>query len=93
MAQQIPLDESARADDGSKERGAHEVTSDVAYQRLAIVNVAFVGLPNATDWVLIDAGTMGSASAIASAARERFGDVPPRAIVMTHGQLRSLRCT
>ncbi|HEX8463607.1 MAG TPA: MBL fold metallo-hydrolase [Abditibacterium sp.] len=85
MAQQIELDDSARADSGAGEDGTHQVAPDVAYQRLAIVNCAFVGLPNSRDWVLIDAGTMGSAGLIVGAAQKRFGDAPPRAIVMTHG--------
>jgi glyoxylase-like metal-dependent hydrolase (beta-lactamase superfamily II) len=85
MAQQIELDESARADSGAIEDGTHPVAPDVAYQRLAIVNCAFVGLPGSNDWVLIDAGTMGTAPLIAGAAQKRFGDTPPRAIVMTHG--------
>lgn len=85
MAQQIELDEDARADDGHKENGVLEVTSDVAYQRLAIVNVAFIGFPNSRDWVLVDAGPSGAAKAILGAARARFGDAPPRAVVMTHG--------
>lgn len=89
MAQQVSIDEAARDEaaraDENAQGSTHEVTSDVAYQRLAIVNVAFVGLPNSPDWVLIDAGPMHSATAIMGAAKERFGDVPPRAIVMTHG--------
>jgi glyoxylase-like metal-dependent hydrolase (beta-lactamase superfamily II) len=85
MAQQIELDESARADEGAQPDGTHHVISDIAYQRLAIVNVIFVGEPGSKDWVLIDAGTMGAASLITSAAQKRFGDTPPRAIVMTHG--------
>ena len=85
MAQQIEIDNQARADAGAQEDGTHEVLPDVAYQRLAIVNVAFIGTPGSPDWVLIDAGPMKSASAIQSAARKRFGDAPPRAIVMTHG--------
>jgi hypothetical protein len=85
MAQQIDLDEQARADAGAQQDGTHEVAPDLAYQRLAIVNVAFVGLPGSNDWVLIDAGPMKSASAIMGAAQKRFGNAPPRAIVMTHG--------
>lgn len=85
MAQQIELDDSAQADEGAQADGTHEVLSDIAYQRLAIVNVIFVGEPGAKDWVLIDGGTMGTAELIASVAKKRFGDVPPRAIVMTHG--------
>lgn len=85
MAQQIELDDSAQADEGAQADGTHEVVSDVAYQRLAIVNVVFIGEPGSKDWVLLDAGTMGTAELIASVAQKRFGDTPPRAIVMTHG--------
>jgi glyoxylase-like metal-dependent hydrolase (beta-lactamase superfamily II) len=62
--------------------------SDVAYKRLAIVNVVFFGKANAGDgnWVLIDAGVAGTAAMIKRAADERFGeDAPPAAIIMTHG--------
>ncbi len=92
MAQQIPIDPSARADDpradDARHDGTHEVTPDVAYKRLAIVNVAFYGLAHAGDrgWVLIDAALPGTAGAIAKAAEERFGpEARPAAIVMTHG--------
>ncbi len=85
MAQQIELGEDARADSGAQGDGTHEVAPDVAYERLAIVNVAFIGAPGSADWVLIDAGPMLSASAILAAAKKRFGERPPRAIVMTHG--------
>ncbi len=92
MEQQIPLDASARADDpqadDARDDGTHEVTSDVAYKRLAIVNVAFYGTRGAGDrqWVLIDAGLPASAHAITKAAEERFGPGSrPAAIVMTHG--------
>ncbi len=85
MAQQIDLDEEARADAGAQSDGTHQVAPDLAYQRLAIVNVAFVGVPGSNDWVLIDAGPMKSASAIMGAAKKRFGNAAPRAIVMTHG--------
>ena len=92
MAQQIPLNPSARADDPEQDAvrgdGVHEVAPDLAYQRLAIVNVAFYGLPGAGDrhWVLIDAGLPGTAGRIADAAKARFGpEARPAAIVMTHG--------
>jgi len=84
---QVPLDDSARADI-VQDDGTHEVLADLAYQRLLIVNVTFGGLPGAGDgdWVLIDAGVMGSASAIRRAAARRFGeDSRPAAIVLTHG--------
>ncbi len=91
MAQQIPLDPAAAraaeiptgADDGT-----HQIAPDLAYQRLAIVNVAFHGAPGAADrqWVLIDAGVMGTTGLLASAAEARFGaNSRPSAIVLTHG--------
>jgi glyoxylase-like metal-dependent hydrolase (beta-lactamase superfamily II) len=61
---------------------------DVAYKQLMIVNVMFVGVPGCGDgnWVLVDAGVMGSAGAIRSAAKSRFGENGrPAAIVLTHG--------
>lgn len=92
MEPRIPLDPMGRADSpqhgASKDDGTHEVASDLAYKRLAIVNVAFYGAPGACDhqWVLIDAGVMGTAGLIAEAAAERFGpDARPAAIILTHG--------
>lgn len=87
MDKQIPLSENARADDGAHD-GIHDVTADIGYQRLMLVNVAYYGLPNAGDrgWVLIDAGLPGTAPLIRGAADERFGKgARPAAIVMTHG--------
>jgi glyoxylase-like metal-dependent hydrolase (beta-lactamase superfamily II) len=87
MPDQLPLDPNDRTDaDGAG--STHEVTPDLAYQRLAIVNVVFAGPPGSGNgrWVLVDAGVMGSAGAIASAVNERFGqDARPAAIVLTHG--------
>ena len=52
MAEQIPLDEHSRADhpevDTDNEDGAHEITDDLAYKRLAIVNVVYFGRVRAT---------------------------------------------
>jgi len=63
--------------------------TDVSYLTTVLVNVAFVGTPYARgplpEWVLIDAGIPMQASRIAAFARERFGDAPPRAILLTHG--------
>jgi glyoxylase-like metal-dependent hydrolase (beta-lactamase superfamily II) len=88
----IPVSESARADDPAaderRDDHTHEVAPDVAYKRLAIVNVALYGTPGAGSggWVLIDAGLPGTAGMITHAAGERFGkDAPPAAIVLTHG--------
>jgi glyoxylase-like metal-dependent hydrolase (beta-lactamase superfamily II) len=88
MAQQIPIDPSARADTGESDDHTFEVAPDLAYQRLAIVNVIYWGTPLAGDrqWVLIDAGVIGSMGAIERAANERFGaGARPSAIVLTHG--------
>ena len=61
--------------------------SDVAWLRTAIVNVAFVGAPDAGEggWILVDAGIQGSAERIARAAERRYGSARPAAIVLTHG--------
>ena len=92
MAEQIPLNTTARADDPQwdavRDDGTHELAPDLAYQRLAIVNVVFVGPAEAGDrgWVLVDAGIFGTARLIRSAAEKRFGaGARPAAIVMTHG--------
>lgn len=93
MAHEIPLPAEARADDprydDTRDDDTHEVAPDLAYQRLAIVNVAYIGYPGAGDqnWVLVDAGVTGmSAGAIREAAEDRFGpNARPKAIVMTHG--------
>ena len=92
MVQQIPVDPDARADDPKRDAAlggaAHEIASDLAYQRLLLVNVVFVGLPGAGDrgWVLIDAGVPGTRHSIEAAAEARFGTgARPAAIVMTHG--------
>ncbi len=85
MAQQIPMDPSDIAGT-AQDDGTMEVAPDLAYLRLAIVNAVLCGMPGARDWVLVDAGIMGMAGRIRRAAAERFGaDVPPAAIVLTHG--------
>src|SRR3954470_14086007 len=92
MAEQIPLDESSRADnpqlDAENDDNTHEVADDLAYKRLVLVNVVFVGHPHAADreWVLIDTGIAGSAGAITRAAHKRFGEHSrPAMILLTHG--------
>ncbi|MFL9826729.1 MBL fold metallo-hydrolase [Rhodoplanes sp. SY1] len=91
MARQISLDDTARADDPDRDAargdGTMEVLPDLAAQRLAIVNIAFAGPPQAGDrtWVLIDAGLFGTAELIRSAAARRFGMASrPAAILLTH---------
>jgi glyoxylase-like metal-dependent hydrolase (beta-lactamase superfamily II) len=81
---QIPMEYSAVVE-GALDHGMHELLSELAYQRLAIVNVMFVG-PRDGAWVLIDAGMAGSANIISNAAERRFEGRPrPQAIVLTHG--------
>jgi glyoxylase-like metal-dependent hydrolase (beta-lactamase superfamily II) len=91
MSEQIPLDPRSRADhpkaDAQRDDGTREVLPDLAYRRLAIVNVMFYGPRGAGDrnWVLIDAGVFGTMNLITSAAEERFGQgARPAAIIMTH---------
>lgn len=85
MAQQISLPSgSIRGTDGP--HATHRIAADITYQRLAIVNVVFIGVPGSTDWVLVDAGLAGTRDQILRAAASLFGaDVAPRAIVLTHG--------
>jgi glyoxylase-like metal-dependent hydrolase (beta-lactamase superfamily II) len=63
--------------------------SDVDYLTTLLVNVAFIGQPDPnsimSDWVLVDAGIPFHAARIAAFAAERFGPVPPRAVLLTHG--------
>src|SRR5688500_7123762 len=82
---QVPIDSSARADE-TEEGKTRAVLSDLAYQRLVIVNVVYYGDPTGGPWVLIDAGVMGTSGQIVAAAEERFGaDARPAAIILTHG--------
>jgi glyoxylase-like metal-dependent hydrolase (beta-lactamase superfamily II) len=88
MNKQIPLDPAARALSPDNDEAAQEIASDLAYRRLAIVNVVFFGRRGAGDrgWVLIDAGLPATEHLIVNAARERFGeDARPAAIIQTHG--------
>ncbi|MFC9774696.1 MBL fold metallo-hydrolase [Paenibacillus chitinolyticus] len=63
-----------------------EAAPDIYCLTLQIVNVVFVGeVSNPQGWVLVDAGMPRSADEIIQAAEKRFGTVPPRAIVLTHG--------
>ena len=66
-----------------------QVTPDIASKRLVMVNVVFIGGPEAKDreWVLVDAGLPGTAGVIARAAAQRFGNSRPAAILLTHGHI------
>jgi glyoxylase-like metal-dependent hydrolase (beta-lactamase superfamily II) len=82
--ERAPVDPLARADAGVHDDGTHEMRPDLAYARLAIVNVVFYGRAGTSGWVLVDAGVRGSAALIESAANKRFSS-PPKCIVLTHG--------
>jgi glyoxylase-like metal-dependent hydrolase (beta-lactamase superfamily II) len=85
---QISLQPETIVDLSHPDDGTHVIASDLAYRRLALVNVVFLGRPGAGDrqWTLIDAGVPGLGGLIESAASERFGqEARPAAIVMTHG--------
>lgn len=86
MDKQVPVDPEAQVN-GETQDGLHEIAPDLAYRRLAIVNVVYFGRPDAGDrqWVLIDAGVAGTAGLITADAESRFGKSRPAAIVMTHG--------
>lgn len=63
-----------------------EVRSDIYYYTDQIVNLCFIGEPDAKEWYLIDAGLPNSASEIRSVVQERFGEgSKPSAIILTHG--------
>lgn len=87
MPAQIPIDSNERngAVIDDQFDSLTEVTADVAYKRLILVNVVFYGRPGSRDWCLIDAGIHGSARAIINEAESRFDSRPPRCIILTHG--------
>ena len=60
------------------------VRDDVARLPIVFVNAYFVGAPDGP-WALVDTGLPGSAALTRAAARARFGDRPPDAILLTHG--------
>jgi glyoxylase-like metal-dependent hydrolase (beta-lactamase superfamily II) len=86
LSRQVPVPRRAvRPPRGGR---AHGLAPDIAWRRLAMVNVVFLGHPSAGDrgWVLVDAGLRGTARMIEAAAAERFGeDARPSAIILTHG--------
>jgi len=85
MSDQTSLTASALAPELATLDRADELGFDLAYQKTQLVNVVFFGPAAERGWVLIDAGTPGSAEQIFQAAAERFGEsIPPSAIVLTH---------
>ena len=87
VKKQISLPQESLTELSHPEDGTHVIAPDLAYRRLALANVVFLGRPGAGDrqGTLIDAGVPGLGSLIEGAASERFGqDARPAAIVMTH---------
>ena len=87
MAQQIPVGPQCVVAEEQPD-GTLGAADDIAYQRLMLVNVVYLGRLGAGPggWVLIDAGVPGTYHAILGAAEKRFGaGSKPAAIVMTHG--------
>lgn len=64
---------------------AREIAPGVAWLQLSIVNVFFVGRPGTGPWALVDTGMSTSTAKILQAAEDLYGDLPPAAIVLTHG--------
>lgn len=86
MAQQIPVDDQAQTGIEIPDEAVIEIAPDLAYRRLAMVNIVLFGQQKSREWVLIDAGLPGTAGMIARSAEARFGtDGPPAAILLTHG--------
>lgn len=87
MTQQIPTSDDALANEIQTD-GVHVIAPDIAYQRLAIANVVYVGVHGAPDgeWVLVDAGVPGTTGMILDSVEHRFGTkARPAAVVLTHG--------
>ncbi len=71
------------------EDGTRKVCDDVAYLKLSIVNVVFLGRSvSDSGWLLVDTGLPSSHERILEAAARRFGATSrPAAIIMTHGHI------
>jgi deazaflavin-dependent oxidoreductase (nitroreductase family) len=81
----IRLDWDAYAATGAEGEAGEEVAPGVVRIPLRIVNAFLVGDPGGP-WVLVDAGTPGSAEKIRAVAERRFGaGARPEAIILTHG--------
>jgi len=73
----IPMTSSSSYDDGV-------ISGDVYYYTNQIVNIAMVGKPGES-WFLVDAGMPASGKEILKVAKERFGERKPDFILLTHG--------
>lgn len=85
MNEQVPVPDIAVAPTRGRWKHSEELSEDIAYRRIMIANIVFVGRPQSSGWLLVDAGVGAAAGAIHEAAEERFGkNNPPVAIVLTH---------
>lgn len=64
---------------------ATEIISDVAMYRTLVSNVYMIDNPSNRSWILIDTGIFSYHNRIIAAAKKRFQDLPPKAIILTHG--------
>lgn len=64
----------------------HAARTDLFYYTNQIVNLVFIGNAGSEGWVLVDTGMPRCAYEIIKVAEDRFGkNVPPAAIILTHG--------
>jgi glyoxylase-like metal-dependent hydrolase (beta-lactamase superfamily II) len=87
VVQQIAVNTEAELN-LDNDAGVVECKADLAYRLLGIVNIMYLGPPepDSAEWILIDAGVIGTTRAIIRGAENRFGrGSRPRAIVLTHG--------
>jgi len=61
-----------------------EIAPGVWAMKIVFVNIYMI-TTGPEEWVLVDAGLKGSAGKIIAVAEELFGELPPAAIVLTHG--------
>jgi len=61
-----------------------DVTEDIECLQFNIVNSFLIGKEGAQDWVLVDTGLSHSYDYIIKRAKKRFGEHPPKAIILTH---------
>lgn len=83
MAQQVPVEQAALADESMVD-GIRAVLPDLGYKRLAIVNCVFVGSKGGSTFTLVDAGIPGFAASIRRSASEYYTGPRPAAIILTH---------
>ncbi|WP_085506855.1 MBL fold metallo-hydrolase [Thalassobacillus devorans] len=61
------------------------IKEDLAIYQTLVANVCMIGAEGSDDWVLIDTGIARYGERIQAACEKRFGNRPPKAIILTHG--------